>query len=96
MPIDGKVIDATDRIVDTYKKHKLDAVVCIGGNGTDLVAAINALPAKIASSVASLIPKPVKSAVQAVGSGIATAYDYTIGAAGRGIGSAAGALIYGS
>ena len=68
----------------------------IGGNGTDLVAAINALPAKIASSVASLIPKPVKSAVQAVGSGIATAYDYTIGAAGRGIGSAAGALIYGS
>ncbi len=68
----------------------------IGGNGTDLVAAINALPAKIASSVASLIPKPVKSAVQAVGSGIATAYDYTIGAVGRGIGSAAGALIYGS
>jgi hypothetical protein len=68
----------------------------IGGNGTDLVAAINALPAKIASSVASLIPKPVKSAVQAVGSSIATAYDYTIGAVGRGIGSAAGALIYGS
>ena len=68
----------------------------IGGNGTDLVAAINALPAKIASSVASLIPKPVKTAVQTVGSGIATAYDYTIGAAGRGIGSAAGALIYGS
>lgn len=34
MPLDGKVVDATERIVDTYKRHKLDALVCIGGNGT--------------------------------------------------------------
>jgi len=34
MPIDGKVVDATPLIVETYRKRKLDAIVCIGGNGT--------------------------------------------------------------
>ncbi len=34
MPIDGRVVDATDRIVATYRRHRLDALVCIGGNGT--------------------------------------------------------------
>jgi 6-phosphofructokinase len=34
MPLDGQVVDATERIVDTYRRHKLDALVCIGGNGT--------------------------------------------------------------
>ena len=34
MPLDGKVVDATGLIVDTYKRRKLDAIVCIGGNGT--------------------------------------------------------------
>ncbi len=34
MPFDGKVVDATERIVDTCKRHKLDAILCIGGNGT--------------------------------------------------------------
>jgi ATP-dependent phosphofructokinase / diphosphate-dependent phosphofructokinase len=34
MPVDGAIVDATGRIVDTYKRHKLDALVCIGGNGT--------------------------------------------------------------
>ena len=34
MLIGGKEIDATDAIVATYKKHHLDALVCLGGGGT--------------------------------------------------------------
>ena len=34
MAIDGEVVDATDRIVATYKRAGLDALVCIGGGGT--------------------------------------------------------------
>ena len=31
---DGKIIDMTDKAIKTYKKHKLDALVCIGGKTT--------------------------------------------------------------
>ena len=31
MQIGGKIVDATDSAVKTYKKHKLDVLVCIGG-----------------------------------------------------------------
>ena len=34
MPIGGKLLDMTDVIVDNYKKHLLDALVCLGGGGT--------------------------------------------------------------
>lgn len=34
MPIGGKMLDMTDVIVDTYQKHNLDALVCLGGGGT--------------------------------------------------------------
>ena len=34
MPIDGKVRDMTDTAVKTYRRHHLDALVCIGGGGT--------------------------------------------------------------
>jgi 6-phosphofructokinase 1 len=34
MPMGGKLIDMTDAIVDTYKRHQLDALVCLGGGGT--------------------------------------------------------------
>lgn len=34
MPIGGKTVDMTDAAVDTYNRHGLDAVVCIGGGGT--------------------------------------------------------------
>ncbi len=34
MPVGGKVIDATDIIVENYHKNHLDALVCIGGGGT--------------------------------------------------------------
>jgi 6-phosphofructokinase 1 len=34
MVIDGAVVDVTDAIARTYRRHRLDALVCIGGNGT--------------------------------------------------------------
>jgi 6-phosphofructokinase 1 len=34
MNIGGKETDMTDAIVDTYHRHHLDALVCIGGGGT--------------------------------------------------------------
>ena len=34
MNVGGKVMDMTDAMVDTYKKYHLDALVCLGGGGT--------------------------------------------------------------
>lgn len=34
MPMGGQQIDMTDAIVETYNKHHLDMLVCIGGGGT--------------------------------------------------------------
>jgi 6-phosphofructokinase 1 len=34
MPVGGKVLDMTDAVVETYAKHRLDCLVCIGGGGT--------------------------------------------------------------
>jgi 6-phosphofructokinase len=34
MPIGGKVVDMTDAMVETYHRHHLDVLVCIGGGGT--------------------------------------------------------------
>jgi 6-phosphofructokinase 1 len=34
MPVAGKLKDMTDVIVDNYHKHHLDALVCLGGGGT--------------------------------------------------------------
>jgi 6-phosphofructokinase 1 len=34
MNIGGKEIDMTDAIIETYQRHHLDALVCIGGGGT--------------------------------------------------------------
>ncbi len=34
MQPDGKVIDRTDKAIKTFKKHQLDALVCIGGKTT--------------------------------------------------------------
>ena len=34
MPIGGKMMDMTDVIIDNYRKHHLDALVCLGGGGT--------------------------------------------------------------
>jgi 6-phosphofructokinase len=34
MPIGGQTMDMTDVMVDTYNRHNLDALVCLGGGGT--------------------------------------------------------------
>ncbi len=34
MPVGGKTLDMTDAMVDTYHRHHLDALVCLGGGGT--------------------------------------------------------------
>jgi 6-phosphofructokinase 1 len=34
IPVGGKMLDMTDAMVDTYNRHHLDALVCIGGGGT--------------------------------------------------------------
>ena len=34
MPMGGQEMDMTDVIIDNYKKHNLDALVCLGGGGT--------------------------------------------------------------
>ena len=34
MPIGGKTRDMTEAAVETYHRHHLDALVCIGGGGT--------------------------------------------------------------
>ena len=34
MPVGNKILDMTEVIVETYHKHHLDALVCLGGGGT--------------------------------------------------------------
>jgi ATP-dependent phosphofructokinase / diphosphate-dependent phosphofructokinase len=34
MPVGGKTLDMTDAMVETYHKHHLEALVCLGGGGT--------------------------------------------------------------
>jgi 6-phosphofructokinase 1 len=34
MPVGGKTMDMTDVMVDAYRKHHLDVLVCLGGGGT--------------------------------------------------------------
>ena len=34
MKVDGRTRDMTDTIVENYEKHELDALVCLGGGGT--------------------------------------------------------------
>ncbi|MEJ2748716.1 MAG: ATP-dependent 6-phosphofructokinase, partial [Anaerolineae bacterium] len=34
MPVGDRVMDMTDVMLDTYKRHHLDALVCLGGGGT--------------------------------------------------------------
>jgi len=34
MPVGGKVADVTDVIVENYRQHHLDVLVCLGGGGT--------------------------------------------------------------
>ena len=55
MPIGNKTRDMTDVIVDTYHRHHLDALVCIGGGGTQK----NALLLKNAGLNVVTLPKTI-------------------------------------
>jgi len=55
MLVDGKVRDMTKEIIKTYQRHKLDALVCIGGGGTQK----NALHLKQAGLNVVTLPKTI-------------------------------------
>lgn len=55
MSIGGKIHDMTDAIVDTYQRHHLDALVCLGGGGTQK----NALRLKKAGLNIITLPKTI-------------------------------------
>jgi 6-phosphofructokinase 1 len=59
MPIGSKVRDMTDAVVETYQRHHLDALVCIGGGGTQK----NALRLKEAGLNIVTLPKTIDNDV---------------------------------
>ncbi len=59
MPMGGKVRDMTDAAVETYHRHHLDALVCIGGGGTQK----NALRLKEAGLNIVTMPKTIDNDV---------------------------------
>jgi 6-phosphofructokinase 1 len=59
MPIGSKVRDMTDAVVETYHRHHLDALVCIGGGGTQK----NALRLKDAGLNVVTLPKTIDNDV---------------------------------
>ncbi len=59
MSVDGETVDMTDVIARTYKRHRLDALVCIGGNGT----AKNSLRLAKAGLNIVLLPKTIDNDV---------------------------------
>lgn len=73
MPIGGKVLDMTDAAVETYRKHHLDALVCIGGGGT----AKNALHLKNAGLNVITLPKTIDNDV--AGTDVTFGYDTATG-----------------
>ncbi|MFN7139019.1 MAG: ATP-dependent 6-phosphofructokinase, partial [Limisphaerales bacterium] len=59
MPVGDKVIDATKAIIENYERHHLDALVCIGGGGTQK----NALHLKQAGLNVITLPKTIDNDV---------------------------------
>jgi 6-phosphofructokinase 1 len=59
MPIGGKIVDMTESIVDTCERHQLDALVCLGGGGTQK----NALRLKRAGIDVLTLPKTIDNDV---------------------------------
>ncbi len=59
MPVAGKMMDMTDVIVENYKKHHLDALVCLGGGGTQK----NALTLKNKGLNVITLPKTIDNDV---------------------------------
>ncbi len=59
MPIGNKTKDMTDAVIDTYERHHLDALVCLGGGGTQK----NALHLKQAGLNVVTLPKTIDNDV---------------------------------
>jgi 6-phosphofructokinase 1 len=59
MPVNGVMRDMTNAVVKTYKRHKLEALVCIGGGGTQK----NALHLKQAGLNIITLPKTIDNDV---------------------------------
>ena len=59
MPVDGKVVDMTDVIVGNYHENGLDALICLGGGGTQK----NALRLKAKGLNILTLPKTIDNDV---------------------------------
>ncbi|RMH61096.1 MAG: 6-phosphofructokinase [Calditrichaeota bacterium] len=75
MPIGNKVQDMTDMILDNYQRHHLDALVCIGGGGTQK----NAL--KLAEKGMNIITLPKTIDNDVVGTDVTFGFDTALGIA---------------
>jgi 6-phosphofructokinase 1 len=81
MLVGGEVVDMTDAVVRTYEKHRLDALVCLGGGGT----AKNALRLVGAGLNVITLPKTIDNDVVKTDAtfGFATALDIATDAIDR-------------
>ncbi|NNE90563.1 MAG: 6-phosphofructokinase [Verrucomicrobiales bacterium] len=75
MPVGGKNRDMTDEIVDVYERHHLDALVCLGGGGTQK----NALRLKNAGLNVVTLPKTIDKDVY--GTDVTFGFDTALGIA---------------
>ena len=75
MPIGGQVADMTETVVDTYERHHLDALVCLGGGGTQK----NALRLKNAGLKIVTLPKTIDNDV--AGTDVTFGFDTALGIA---------------
>ncbi len=75
MRIGGKTKDMTDAAIDTYQRHHLDALVCLGGGGTQK----NALRLKEAGLNVVTLPKTIDNDV--AGTDVTFGFDTALGIA---------------
>ncbi len=75
MPMGGDVLDMTDAAVETFRKHHLDALVCIGGGGT----LKNAVRLKKAGLPVVTMPKTIDNDV--AGTDVTFGFDTALGIA---------------
>jgi ATP-dependent phosphofructokinase / diphosphate-dependent phosphofructokinase len=59
MSVGGKVMDMTDAVIETYRRHRLDCLVCLGGGGTQK----NALRLQKAGLDVLTLPKTIDNDV---------------------------------
>jgi len=75
MPIGGKVRNMIEAVVETYERHHLDALVCIGGGGTQK----NALRLKEAGLNVVTLPKTIDNDI--FGTDVSFGFDTAMGIA---------------